>query len=267
VGAGVDGLRAGDLVWLWDVAYGTNEGTAQEFVTLSASHVVLLPDGETFDIGASLGIPALTAHLALTANERGPARLAPGALTGRTVLVTGGAGAVGHAAIQLAVWAGATVITTVSSEHKATLARRAGAHHILNYKSDDVPAAVKAIAPSGVDSIVDVSLVTNIVDDLATIAANGTIAAYTDDGGPEVLLPVRTMMGKNVRVQFLLTYTASLDAKANAVAGVLAALGDGALRVGEEFGLPLARFTLAEAAAAHDAVHGGFVGKALIDVE
>ena len=268
VGAAVDGLSVGDRVWLWDVAYGTTEGTAQQFVTLPASHVVPLPEGESFDTGASLGIPALTAHLALTANENGPARLERGALDGKTVLVTGGAGAVGHAAIQLAAWAGATVITTVSSEGKAALAHRAGAHHTINYKTEDVPAAVKAIAPLGVDTIVDVSLVVNITDDVAAIAANGTISAYSDDGGPEVTLPVRPMMGKNVRFQFLLTYTASAEAKANAVAGVSEALAAGVLRVGEKSGLPLIRFPLRETAAAHDAVqHGRFVGKVLIDVE
>jgi NADPH2:quinone reductase len=268
VGAAVDDLIVGDRVWLWDVAYGTTEGTAQQFVTLPASHAVPLPEGESFDTGASLGIPALTAHLALTANENGPARLERGALDGKTVLVTGGAGAVGHAAIQLAAWAGATVITTVSSDAKATLAHRAGAHHTINYKTDDVAAAVKAITPFGVDTIVDVSLVANIADDVAAIAANGTISAYADDGSPEVTVPVRSMMSKNVRFQFLLTYTASPEAKANAVAGVSDALAAGALRVGEESGLPLIRFPLEETAAAHDAVqHGSFVGKVLIDVE
>ena len=268
VGDAVDGLIVGDRVWLWDVAYGTTEGTAQQFVTLPASHAVPLPEGESFDTGASLGIPALTAHLALTANESGPARLDRGALDGKTVLVTGGAGAVGHAAIQLAAWAGATVITTVSSEAKATLAHRAGAHHTINYKTDDVPAAVKAIASFGVDTIVDVSLVANIADDVAAIAPNGTISSYADDGGPDVTVPVRPMMSKNVRFQFLLTYTASAEAKANAVASVSEALAAGVLSVGEKAGLPLIRFPLKETAAAHDAVqHGGFVGKVLIDVE
>jgi NADPH:quinone reductase len=267
VGAAVEGLAIGDRVWLWDVAYGTNEGTAQQCVTLPASHVVPLPEGESFDVGASLGIPALTAHLALTASENGPRQLKPGALADKVVLVTGGAGAVGHAAIQLAVWAGATVITTVSSEDKAELARRAGAHHTINYKTDDVPAAVKAVAPSGVDVIVDVSLVSNVADDVASIASNGTISAYTDDGGPEVTIPVRAMMSKNVRLRFVLTYTVSAEAKANAVDAVSNALAAGVLRVGEEAGLPVTRFPLEETAAAHDAVQNGVVGKVLIDVE
>ena len=103
-------------------------------------------------------------------------------------------------------------------------------------------------------------------DDVAAIAPNGLVSAYTDDGGAEATLPVREVMGKNVRFQFVLTYTSSAEAKANAVAGVSDALADGALRVGDEFGLPLTRFPLAETAAAHDAVQGGAVGKVLIDV-
>jgi NADPH2:quinone reductase len=267
VGPDVAGFAVGDRVWLWDVAYQTTEGTAQQLVTLPADKVVALPDAESFDTGASLGIPALTAHLALAANATGPARLAPGALDGRVVLVTGGAGAVGHAAIQLAAWAGATVITTVSGDEKAELARRAGAHHIVNYREDDVVEAVKAIAPHGVDTIVDVNIAANIESDVRVIGANGTIASYTDDGGGQVTLSARSLMGRNVRVQFILTYTASAEAKQSAVAAVSAALADGAMRVGDEHGLPITRFTLAETAAAHDAVEGGIVGKVLIDVD
>jgi len=266
VGLDVTGFSVGDRVWLWDVAFQTVEGTAQQYVTLPAAQVVALPDGESFDTGSSLGIPALTAHLALAANSAGPARLAPGALDGRFVLVTGGAGAVGHAAIQLAVWAGATVITTVSGDEKGGLARRAGAHHVVNYRTDDVAAAVRAIAPDGVDTIVDVNIAANIDTDVEVIGANGTIASYTDDGGGQVTLSARALMGRNVRVQFLLTYTASADAKENAVAAVSAALASGALRVGDEHGLPLTRFPLADTAKAHDAVEGGIVGKVLIDV-
>jgi len=266
VGPDVTGLAVGDRVWLWDVAYQTSEGTAQQLVTLPATQVVALPDGESFDAGASLGIPALTAHLALTANSAGPARLAPGTLDGRVVLVTGGAGAVGHAAIQLAVWAGATVISTVSGDEKAALARRAGAQHVINYRTDDVVAAVGTIAPDGVDTIVDVNIAANIETDVAVVGANGTIASYTDDGGGQVTLSARALMGRNVRVQFILTYTAAAEAKADAVAAVSAALAAGALRVGDEHGLPLTRFPLADTAKAHDAVEQGLVGKVLIDV-
>ena len=131
VGADVTGLDVGDRVWLFLAAHQRPTGTAQEFTVVPATRVVRLPDGIGFDIGASLGVPAMTAHRALTVHEFGPRRLSAGALETRVVLVQGGAGAVGHAAIQLAVWAGATVIATVSSDHKADLARAAGANHVL----------------------------------------------------------------------------------------------------------------------------------------
>ena len=266
VGPGVTGLRPGQRVWLWDVAFGGSEGTAQEAVVVPARKAVPLPDSETFDAGASLGIPALTAHRALTASEHGPARLAPGTLNGQTVLVTGGAGAVGHAAIQLARWAGATVIATVSSDEKAELARRAGAAVVVNYRTQDVAAEARRVAPHGVDVIVDVNLATNIAPDVGAIKNGGTIAAYAGTSDEAVAIPVRQAMTRNVRFQFLLTYTVTDQQKADAVAAVSAALADGALRVGEEHGLPLTRFRLEDTAAAHDAVAHGAVGKVLIDV-
>jgi NADPH:quinone reductase len=103
----------------------------------------------------------VTAHRALTVSEDGPARLQPGALRDRTVLVAGGAGAVGNAAIQLASWAGATVITTVSSEAKAELAGRAGAHHVVNYRDTDAADQIRRVAPEGVDVVVEVAAGSN----------------------------------------------------------------------------------------------------------
>ncbi|WP_285246083.1 NADPH:quinone reductase [Pseudarthrobacter sp. efr-133-R2A-89] len=266
VGAGVAGVGVGDRVWLWDVAWDSNEGTAQEYVTVPAGKVVPLPDGESFDAGASLGIPALTAHRALTSSEAGPSRLSPGALAGRTVLVTGGAGAVGHAAIQLARWAGATVITTVSGDHKAELARRAGAGTIINYRTDNVVRAVRNAAPDGVDTIVDVNAPANIEAGLEVLKPGGTITVYAANPGESLTVPIREGMTKNVRLQFILTYTVTDEHKQDAVAAVSEALEAGALRVGEDYGLPLTRFPLEETAAAQDAVERGIIGKVLIDV-
>src|SRR5947209_8493467 len=157
VGAGVDAGRVGERVWLWLAAAGRRWGTAAEWTVLPARQVVPLPDGASFELGASLGIPALTAHLALGAAEAVPQPLAPGVLTGRTVLVAGGAGAVGHAAIELAAWAGATVLTTVSSPEKAALARAAGAHTVIDYRREDAAARVRDVAPDGVDLVVEVN--------------------------------------------------------------------------------------------------------------
>jgi NADPH2:quinone reductase len=266
VGDGVDTLRVSDRVWVWDAAFERPEGTAQEYVVLPVDQVVALPAEASFDVGASLGIPALTAHRALTSLDGGPTILAPGALAGRTVLVTGGAGAVSHAAIQLAVWSSATVITTVSSDDKAELARRAGAHHVINYRDEDVAEAVKRIAPGGADVVVEVNATANITSSVASVATGGTIAIYTSESQEFLPVPVRVSMTKNIRYQFILTYTTSPEQKASAVRAVAAAVADGVLGVGEENGLPVTRFPLERTAEAHRAVEAGTVGKVLIDV-
>ena len=167
VGAGVDGLAVGDRVWLVLAQQEKAHGTAAEYTVQPASHVVPLPDGASYDLGASLGVPAVTAHRALTSAEFGPSRLGPGAMDGMTVLVAGGAGAVGNAAIQLARWSGATVVTTVSGPEKAALATAAGAHHVVNYREGDTEAAIRAVAPDGVDLVVEVAPAQNNELDVA----------------------------------------------------------------------------------------------------
>jgi NADPH2:quinone reductase len=266
VGDGVTELKVGDRVWVWDAAYQRRDGTAQELTVVPARQAVKLPDHASFDVGASLGIPALTAHRTLTSYDYAPRELAPGSLTGRTVLVAGGAGAVGHAAIQLAVWAGATVISTVSSPSKAALAQSAGAHHVVNYRDEDAATAIGALAPRGVDIIVEVNPSANADLNTRVSAADATISIYADSL-PQVAIPVRPSMAKNLRYQFVLTYTIPPEVKDAAVRAVSRAVADGALGVGAENGLPIARFSLEDTAAAHDAVENGLVGKALIDVQ
>ncbi|MCS5719760.1 NADPH:quinone reductase [Herbiconiux sp. CPCC 205763] len=266
VGPGVTSVAPGDRAWLFLAAYQRTSGTAEEYTVVPAERVVKLPDEASFDVGASLGVPAMTAHRALTVHDGGPSRLAPGALTGRTVLVAGGAGAVGHAAIQLAHWAGATVITTVSSPAKAELAAAAGADVIVNYRSEDAVARIRSAAPDGVDLVVEVSPARNADLNAAVLANHGTVAVYTTDGGSQMSLDVRSHFALNVRYQFLLLYTVGPEALAAAADDITAALRDGALPVGVGAGLPLTRFPLAATAAAHDAVEQGAVGKVLIDV-
>ena len=266
VGDGVTDLAVGDRVWLYLAQHERPTGTAQEHTVVPASRAVKLPDGIGFDVAASLGVPAMTAHRALTVHENGPARLSPGSLEGRVVLVAGGAGAVGHAAIQLAVWAGAEVIATVSSHEKAALARAAGAHHTVNYRDADAADQISALAPAGIDHIVEVSIAENAELDGQVIANHGSIAYYADNGGEQATLPVRPTFAKNVRIQGLLLYTVGDDALRAAAEDITAALHDGALPVGEDAGLPLTWFSLEETAAAHDAVEQGAVGKVLIDV-
>jgi len=267
IGAGVTGFAVGDRVWAYLAAHERPTGTAQASTVLPAERVVHLPDAAGFDVGASLGVPAMTAHRALTVSEHGPSRLGPGALDGRTVLVAGGAGAVGHAAIQLARWSGATVITTVSSPEKAALATAAGAHHVVNYRTGDAAAEIRAVAPHGVDQVVEVSPARNAELNASVIANHGTIAVYATDGGAEMAIDVRRHFALNVRYQFLLLYTVGQEALTAAAEDIGRALVDGALPVGEEAGLPITRFPLERTAEAHDAVEAGTVGKVLIDVD
>ena len=266
VGDGVTDLAVGDRVWTYLAAHQRPTGTAQEFTVLPAERVVKLPDNASFDQGASMGVPAMTAHRALTVNEFGPSRLRPGALAGKTVLVAGGAGAVGHAAIQLARWAGATVLSTVSSDAKAALATAAGAHHVINYREPGAADAIRGIAPEGVDLIVEVSPAANAALNLEVAASHASIAVYANNGGDEVTLPIVPTFVKNIRYQFLLLYTVGQQALQTAAEDITVALVDGALPVGEDAGLPLTRFPLERTADAHAAVENDTVGKVLIDV-
>jgi NADPH2:quinone reductase len=267
VGQGVEAAWRGMRVWLWEAAHGRPAGgTAQEYAVVPIEHVIALPDTASYDLGASLGVPFLTAHRCLTVTEDGPDRLGPGTLQGRVVLVAGGAGAVGNAAVQLARWSDATVITTVSSPEKATLARLAGADHVVNYRTDDVVEVVRGIAPHGVHTVVEVAPAENAAIDARLIAPGGSIAAYAGTPGQEMRLPVRESMTANVRWQFVLLYTAPHGWRRRALEDLAAAVQERALGVGSEHGLPLHHFSLADTARAHAAVEDGAIGKVLIDV-
>ena len=250
VGEGVDPARVGERVWVWfAAARGRRWGSAAQWTVLPSRQAVRLPDEVSYDVGAGLGIPAMTAWHCLFAD---------GSLDGQTVLVAGGAGAVGNAAVALARRDGATVVATASSPEKAALASAAGAHVVVDYRADDAAARVRAAAPDGVTRIVEVALGANVTLDLAVIAPRGVVSTYADD---ELRTSTRPLMVANTTLQFVLIYglpDAALDA---AAAGVIAALADGTLR-----GLPVTRFALADVAAAHVAVQSGTPGKVLIDL-
>jgi NADPH:quinone reductase len=267
VGQGVEASLEGLRVWIWEAAHERPRGgTAQEYAVVPRRNVVFLPDSGSYDLGASLGVPFLTAHRCLTANEDGPLHLGPGTLEGRTVLVAGGAGAVGNAAIQLARWSDATVITTVSSPEKAQLAAHAGANNVIDYRQEDVVTEVRAIAPHGVNTIVEVSPAANAAIDAAVLARYGCVSVYANNGGSAMELPVRPSMVPNARWQFVLLYTSPDHWRARALDDLSTAVEDGALRVGSEAGLPVHHYPLDQAAQAHAAVEAGAIGKVLIDV-
>jgi NADPH:quinone reductase len=247
VGAGVDAARVGERVWLWLTAVGSCWGTAAEWTVLPARQAVALPDGVPFEVGASLGVPAMTAHVCLFAD---------GPLNGQTVLVAGGAGAVGHYAIELAKRGGARVITTVSSPAKAALADQAGADLVVNYRSPDAAEQIKTLGP--VDRVIEVALGANLELDLAVTRPHGTIVTYAaEPANPE--LPVRAAMMANLTLKFVLLYGVPMEALDQAAADITAALAAGDLT-----GLPVHTFPLAEIAAAHEAAESGAVGKVIV---
>ena len=252
VGPGVDEARVGERVWVYFAAWRRQWGTAAQWTVVPAEQAVPLPPGAADELGASLGIPALTAHRCLFAD---------GPVAGRTVLVAGGAGAVGHAAIELAHWAGARVIATVSTDAKAELAHAAGADEVVDYRRADAAEAIRAAAPAGVDRVVEVSPAVNLPLDLAVCAANAAIASYATDGGEEATLPVAPLMRSNTTLRFVLVYTMPAEALRRAVGDVAAAVRSGALTT-----LPIHRYGLDEIADAHDAVEQGAVGKVVVEI-
>lgn len=265
VGPGVTRIKPGDRVWVALASFVRPlGGTAQEFAVLPSTHVFPLPPGASFDLGATLGVPGLTACRALTITEGRSQHLAPGSLSGATVLVAGGAGAVGHTAIQLARWAGATVIATTSGPEKAALAAAAGAQHVVNYRDVDVVDQIRGLAPEGVNTIVEVAGAANEGIDRAILAVGGAIAIYANDSGKLMNFPVGPYMGLNARIQFVLMYSVPLSTLSLCAEDLGSAID--ALSVGKESGLPLIRFSLEHTSEAHKAVESNSVGKVLIDI-
>ncbi len=247
VGPGVDPGRVGQRVWLFLAAAGRRWGTAAEYTVVPERQAVPLPDGVSFELGAQLGVPAMTAHYCL---------LCDGPVNGRTVLVAGGAGAVGHVAIELAKRAGARVVTTVSSPEKAALAEEAGADLVVNYRSPDAVDQIKAFGP--VDRVIEVALGANLQLDLAVVRPHTTIVTYAADGSDPVL-PARACMTVNLTLKFVLLYGVPMAALEQAAAGITAALA-----AGELTGLPVRKFPLADIAAAHEAAESGVLGRVIV---
>ena len=251
VGDRVSEPRVGQRVWVYEAHWQRDGGTAAEFVVVPATRAIGLPDSTSFEEGACLGIPALTAHRCLFSD---------GPVAGRTILVTGGAGAVGHYAVQLAKLGSARVIATVSTEAKGRLAAEAGADHVVNYRTEAVAARIKEITGgTGVDRIVEVEFGGNIEATLAALKPGGVIATYASAAVPEPAIPFYRFLYKNITLRWELVFLMPEEAKQAAVSDLSRWLEQGRLRhhIAE-------CFPLEATAAAHEAVENGAFGKVIV---
>lgn len=255
VGQGVNPARIGERVWIYEATLGRYWGTAAEFCVVPAHKAVALPEGVSFEAGACMGIPAMTAHRCV---------MADGPVAGKTVLVTGGAGAVGYYAVQIARLEGARVIATVSRQEQADRAREAGAHDIINYRTESVADRLKEITgeAAGVDRVVEVAFGANLATSVAVLKPGGVIASYASDAVPDPALPFWPMLAKDLTLRCVLVYAMPREAHDAAAAWITAALQRGALshqihRV----------FEFEDIAAAHEATESmKQVGKVLLKV-
>jgi NADPH:quinone reductase len=254
VGDGVTRLAVGQRVWLFNgQRNGRAFGTAAEYIALAEHLVTPLPDNVSFAAGATLGIPCMTAWCCLFGD---------GTIAGQTVLVTGGAGAVGHYAVQLAKGGGSRVIATVSSPLKAEQARLAGADLVIDYKTEDVVAKVMAFTERrGVDRLVDVDFGGNLATSLKLMAMNSTIAVYATNGNRNPVIPIRELMEKCIALRALV-----LPALPSALHATAQADISKWLAAEKRIHNIAAQFPLAETAQGHLAVEkGDKLGTVIVD--
>jgi NADPH2:quinone reductase len=250
VGEGVPKSRVGERVWVWNGQWKRPFGTAAEFIALPATQAVKLPDKVSFEAGACLGIPAMTAYHAVT--------LAPAA-KGTTLLVSGGAGSVSQYVIQFAKKTGATVLTTVSSPEKAKVAHEAGADHTIDYKRENVGERVMEFTGKrGVDAVIEMDLAANAKLIPAVLRPKGSVIIYGTGG--DATLPAAFCLTQSIRLQFFLVYELNEGERERAVSGITRALEERALinRAAQP------TYALADTAAAHEAVERGTIGNVIV---
>jgi len=247
VGEGVPESRVGERVWLYQSQFGRPFGTAAEYTVQPDNRAVPMPANVDFALAAGLGVPALTAHRCVFAD---------GPITGKTVLVPGGAGAVGNMALQMARIGGAA---TVSGDAKAEIARQAGAHHTVNYRTEDTAARILELTDGqGVDLIVEVDYSGNFGVSQRIVKRSGSIAIYAAGDGPA---PPFQFPVSNVNVRHVLVYDMPEEAKTAGVEDTNRWLASGEL-----VGMDGPHFPLGDTAGAHEAVRAATVGKVVIDV-
>jgi NADPH:quinone reductase len=253
VGAGVTDRKVGERVWIWNGQWRRAFGTAAEYISVPSIQAVGLPDSVSFDEGACLGIPALTAMHAVRAVNTGP---------GRAVFIVGGAGAVASCAIQIAKARGARVITTVSSDVKAAHARATGADEVINYKTEDVGARVKDITGGeGVGSVIEMDLTRNAKHYPELLRPNAVVAIY-GMSGLEATLPSLWMMQNSITLRFLFVYTVADAQRIEEIKELTTLLEKKALKP-----IVAQRFSLEQVAKAHDAVESGaLIGNVILNI-
>jgi NADPH2:quinone reductase len=246
VGSGVDPNRIGERVWVMLAANGNRYGTAAQYCIVNSDLARHLPDSVSLELGATLGVPAVTAAYCLFSD---------GPIAGESVLVSGGAGAVGRAAVQLAKWAGARVFTTVSSERKAQIATEAGADVVVNYTD---PTAIDQLKDQGISRIIEVNLGANLELDLAVSQPGLKIVVYAADGD-DPMLPRRALMTACISIEFMLLYNIAEPKLWQAVEFVEAALAQGALTPP-----PITLMPLTEIVAAHVQIEAASIDRVLV---
>jgi NADPH2:quinone reductase len=253
VGDGVAPSRIGERVWIWNGQWKRPFGTAAEYIALPSAQAVKLPDKISFEEGACLGIPAMTAFHAVELAEP---------VKGATLLVSGGAGAVSQYAIQFAKMRGATVIATVSSADKAKIAREAGADHCIDYKTEDVGARVMELTGKrGVDAVIEMNITANAKLLPGVLRPKGSVIIY-GIAGPEAAIPAPFCLVNSIRLQFFLVYELDATERARAVAGITSAFETGQLanRVAQPI------YRLDDIASAHEAVEKGTIGNVVVRI-
>jgi len=253
-GSPQDASRIGERVWFYEAQLGRALGSAAEFVTVPAYKAVPLPASVSFDEGACLGVPAMTAHFCVFAD---------GPVKGKTVFVSGGGGAVGRYAIQFAKLGGARVIASTSGSRNQASAKAAGADLVIDRQNGDVAALVGEFTGDkdgrGIDRFVEVAFGLSLPLISRTLSPNGVVAAYSSDAEAEPKLPFWTLVGLNCTIRFVLVYTMSKEAHQAAAAAINEALAAGTLShdIGQ-------RFPLSDIVKAHEAVEQGGNGKTIV---
>lgn len=257
VGPSVPPERIGQRVWVYNGNWKRAFGTAAEYITIAAHLAIPMPDRLSFQDAACIGIPVMTAHRAVFAD---------GGVQGSHVLVQGGAGAVGHYAVQLAKWGGAKVITTVNGPEKAAHAAAAGADHVIDYRQEDVVERVlKITSGEGVERVVEVDLFGNIADDAKLVREHGIICCYGSRigvGSTDPVFPTVPLLQKNITVRLIHLYNIPVQARSDAIRDIGAWAGIQTAK----FAISKA-YSLDQAVVAHEAVEqGGKLGQVVLAI-